>query len=186
MNREANWPMRRRRRWLVAAVLPVALLLMAAAASAAPARISLVRDTAADGSTRIVATVTDEAGEPVEGSTISFLAKTAFGWLRLAEVETAADGTAALLLPAEVPYPEVLVQSEEDPEVRAGLLLAPGDRPAPARRPGLTVLRGLGPQPGFISPYPPVQILFVAVILGGIWTTYAYLVSLLIRIRRAP
>jgi hypothetical protein len=41
-------------------------------------------------------------------------------------------------------------------------------------------------QPGFISPYPvPLQVVLFGVVLGGIWTTYAYVVwTLLVRIRR--
>ncbi|MDR7519901.1 MAG: hypothetical protein QN123_10085 [Armatimonadota bacterium] len=56
----------------------------------------------------------------------------------------------------------------------------------PAIRPGRYVLRDLSPQPGFISPYPvPLQVVLLAVILGGIWTTYGYIVWLLSRIRGA-
>lgn len=48
------------------------------------------------------------------------------------------------------------------------------------------MLRDLSPQPGFISPYPvPLQVVLLAVILGGIWTTYGYIVWLLSRIRGA-
>jgi len=182
--------MRRRRRWRIVraregALALVLALLITAAASAAPARISLTRDTDAGGGTRITAAVTDGSGQAVAGAPLAVLVKTAFGWLRLAEVKTGADGRAVALLPPQAPYSEVRVQSDEDPEIHAGLLLRPADRPAPARRPGPNVLRALSPQPGFLSPYPPVQIAVVAAILGGVWTTYAYLVTLLIRIRRS-
>ncbi len=55
----------------------------------------------------------------------------------------------------------------------------------PATRPGRDVLRSLTPQPEFISQYPVPQLLTLGMILGGIWTTYTYLVLLLARIRRA-
>ncbi len=169
-------------------LLPLVLLLLAVLtvpAAAAPAKISLTRETNDDGSTRIVATVTDAAGAAVKDTAVSFSVRTAFGWLRVAEMNTDAGGTAVLQLDPTMRYAELLAQSEEEPDVRAGLRPAQVERPAPVQRPGSGVLRALSPQPGFVSPYPPVQILFVAVLLGGIWTTYAYLVLLLARIRRA-
>jgi hypothetical protein len=105
--------------------------------------------------------------------------------MRLAEEDTGAAGTASFTLGASVRYTEVQARAGDTAALRAGLLLAQAEERDPVRRPGLDVLRGLSPQPGFISPYPPVQILFVAALLGGIWTTYAYLVSLLVRIKRA-
>lgn len=169
-------------------VLLLVLLLLtvgAAPAPAAPAKISLARETDDTGSTRIVATVADAAGAAVASTAVSFSVRTAFGWLRVAEMNTDANGTAALTLEPTMRYPELLAQAEEVPDVRAGLRLAQGERPGPVRRPGRGILRALSPQPGFLSPYPPVQILFVAALLGGIWGTYAYLVLLLARIRRA-
>jgi len=158
--------------------------LSSAAAGGAPAGISLVEETRADGSWHLVAAVKDGAGAPVEGATVTFLGRTAFGWLRLAEVDTGATGTASFALPAVPPYREVQARAGDGETLQAGLLARP---PAhdPVRRPGLDVLREMSPQPGFISPYPPVQILFVVALLGGIWMTYAYLVSLLIRMKRA-
>ncbi|MDQ7842280.1 MAG: Ig-like domain-containing protein [Armatimonadota bacterium] len=165
------------------------LLLVAGGASAAdgaePARISLLKEVRADGSTRVVATVQDDAGAPAGGTAVTFLARTAFGWLELAEVEADAAGTASVTLNDPPRYTEVRAVAGESATLQAGLqLLSPRVRD-PQRRPGLDVLRGMSPQPGFISPYPPVQILVVAVLLGGIWTTYAYLVALLMGIRRA-
>ena len=165
------------------------LLLVAVTAAGAeggePARISLVTQVQMDGSTRLVAAVSDGAGAPVAGAAVTFLARTAFGWLRLAEEDTGAAGTASFTLGAPVGYTEVQAQAGDTAALRAGLLLAQAEEREPVRRPGLDALRGLSPQPGFLSPYPPVQILFVAVLLGGIWTTYAYLVSLLVRMKRA-
>ncbi len=175
--------MRRRRDVLLFVLLLLAI--GAVPAAAAPAKISLVREADDDGATRFVATVTDAAGAAVKNTAVSFSVRTAFGWLRVAEMNTDAGGKAVLQLDPTMRYAELLAQSEEEPDVRAGLRLAQVERPEPIRRPGPGVLRALSPQPGFVSPYPPVQILFVAVLLGGIWTTYAYLVLLLARIRRA-
>jgi len=165
------------------------VLLVAASAptaeAAEPAGISLVTQAQADGSRRLVASVKDAAGTPVPGTAVTFLARTAFGWLKLAEVDTGADGTASFALSGLPAYTEVQARVGEGAALQAGLLLALPDPRGPQRRPGLDVLSRMSPQPGFISPYPPVQILFVAALLGGIWTTYAYLVWLLIRIRRA-
>jgi hypothetical protein len=156
-----------------------------AAEGADPARISLVQAVRPDGAVRLVATVKDRAGAPVSGTAVTFLGRTAFGWLTLAAVDTDAAGTASVTLSGPPPYPEVRARVGEDASVQAGLLLGAPPVREPQRRPGHDVLRRLSPQPGFLSPYPPVQILFVAVLLGGIWTTYAALVALLIRIRRA-
>ncbi|HXF82609.1 MAG TPA: Ig-like domain-containing protein [bacterium] len=169
-------------------VLTCALLVASSAASAQgaePARISLVQAAQTDGAVRLVATVTDRAGAPASGAAVTFLGRTAFGWLTLAEVDTDAAGTASITLSAPPRYPEVRARLGEDASVQAGLRLgAPAVR-NPQRRPGREALRDLSPQPGFLSPYPPAQILFVAVLLGGIWTTYAYLIALLLRLRRA-
>jgi hypothetical protein len=69
--------------------------------------------------------------------------------------------------------------------LRAAIWIDRSPPPAPRTRPGYDTLSVLSPQPGFISPYPPAPILFVAILLGGIWTTYVYLVSLLLRLKRA-
>lgn len=155
------------------------------ATGAEPARVALVQQSLPDGNIRLLATVTDATGRGVEGAEVIFQARTAFGWLRLGAEETDGTGRASVDLDASSPYAEVSVQVGEGTTVRAALLRQSMERLEPGTRPGFDVLQGLSPQPGFISPYPPVQILFVAVVLGGIWTTYAYLVSLLLRIRRA-
>lgn len=175
---------RRPERWFLSGL---AILLLAGAASAGdPARLSLHSEPNADGSVRITAHVTDAAGAAVSGAPVTFTVRTAFGWLTVAEVEADAAGDAAVVLPSRPRYPEVAAQAAAAPEARAGLRLADRQAPAPIRRPGSGLLRGLAPQPGFLSPYPvPLQVVFLTIILGGIWTTYGYLVSLLIRIRRA-
>lgn len=175
------------RRLRSALLLGVALLAasVATAAGAEPARVALTQETLSGGTIRLTATVTDGAGRTVEGTEVVFQARTAFGWLKLAGVETDRNGRASVDIAATAPYAEVSAQVGEGTAVRAGVRVRQIDRREPVKRPGPGVLRGLSPQPGFISPYPPVQILFVAVVFSGIWMTYAYLVSLLIRIRRA-
>ena len=173
-----------RHRWVVAGLLTTILLVggVGTVAAGTPAKISLTRQTHPDGLARITAVVTDADGEPVEGAAVTFRVKTAFGWLTVAEVESRSDGTAVVVLPPTSLYGEITADAGEG---GVGMLAASGARPEPAVRPGRGILRILSPQPGFISPYPPPQILFVALILGGIWTTYAYLVVLLVRLRRA-
>jgi len=153
------------------------------AAGAEPSRL-LLQQERLDGNLRLLATVTETSGRGVEGAEVVFQARTAFGWLKLGGAETDARGKASVDLPAASPYAEVSAQAGEATVVRAEVVLRQNVRGGPATRPGRDVLERLSPQPGFISPYPPVQIVLVAVILGGIWATYAYLVSLLIRIRR--
>ena len=163
-------------------------LVMAAVSTAqagGPARISLGYAPDENGGLRITASVTDAAGARVRGVIVTFRAKTAFGWLKLAEVETGGDGEASFLLPAAQPYSEVVAQAEDVDGVRATLALPPVQRRVPEVRPGREVLRTLSPQPGLISPYPPMQILFVAALLAGVWTTYGYVVLLLTKLRAA-
>lgn len=166
------------------------LLLIALSAAAAdggqPGGLSLAEETRTDGSWLLTATVRDDTGEPVEGAAVTFLARTAFGWLPLAEAATDAAGIASFSLPTVPAYREVRAGADAGTTLSAELLLARPPAPELVRRPGLDVLREMSHQPGLLSPYPPIQILFVVALLGAIWTTYAYLVFLLIGLRRAP
>jgi len=176
--------MRRRYRWAVAGwLMPILLVGVAGAVAAGtPAKIGLTRQTGADGLARITAVVTDADGKPVGGTAVTFRVKTAFGWLTVAEVESRSDGTAVIVLPPTSLHAEINADAGEG---GVGTLAVSVARPEPTVRPGRGMLGTLSLQPGLISPYPPPQILFVALILGGIWTTYAYLVFLLARLRRA-
>lgn len=176
-------PHRRRAAIVLIALVTILAFSAGAATAAESVRLSLSREPNDDGSARIVAAVADASGKPVAGESVTFRVKTAFGWLTVAEVETGPDGRAAIVLPAEPRYAEVQGQAGGG-DARAGLRLSEIASTQPAVRPGRGVLRGLSPQPGFISPYPPPQILFVAGLLGGIWITYGYLMWLLIRLRR--
>lgn len=80
----------------------------------------------------------------------------------------------------------VAAEAVEGKEVRAALQLGERVAVGASVRPGRNLLRRLSPQPGFISPYPvPLQVALLGLILGGIWTTYGYVVWLLLQIRRA-
>lgn len=171
---------------VVALLAMLVLALVPVAGAGEPARISLSREPDPSGAVRLLARVTDSAGGAVEGTAVTVLGRTAFGWLMLGEAETDARGTAAFTLPPGQAIAEVTAQAGEDQNIRAVLALIPGERGIPAKRPGRDVLRTLSPQPGFISPYPPPQLLILGVILGGIWLTYGFLVLHLVRIRRAP
>ena len=173
--------MPRRRSLLIIAFL----LLSTTAVEAQPARVRLARETMSNGEVRVSAVVTDGAGSPVEDAPVTFRIRTAFGWLELSEAETDGDGMASVMLPSAFHYSEVAVEAQAANEVLVALLKGSVAQRDPAVRPGLGVLRSVSPQPGFISPYPvTLQVLFLGAILGGIWITYAYLVSLLLGIRR--
>lgn len=176
--------MRRRCSLLLGALIAV-LLAGAQARAAEPARLVLKVETAADGTVRVLATVTDKSGAPVAEAPVTFRARTAFGWLTLVETTTGPDGRARTILSAPIRGGEISAETGEEELIRATILA--GEVPAfvPQIRPGHERLRSLSPQPGFISPYPvPLQLALFGLVLGGIWTTYGYVVWLLLRIRR--
>ncbi len=175
-------------RWLALGGLwlGVAMVTLAApAASAAPARVRLETVAGREGALHLTAVVTDASGAPVAEQTVVFKARTAFGWLLVGERSTDAAGRATVDLPAGARLAEIRVEVGNDGEASATLRLRRSNLPAPQVRPGRDVLERLSPQPGFISPYPvPAQVALLAVVLGGIWTTYGYVAWLLWRIRR--
>ena len=178
--------MRRLRRLLFCGVFVVVLAALPARVEGAePARVLLRAQAASDGTVRVTATVVDARGAPVADVPLVIKARTTFGWLTLLDTSTAKDGTAHTTLAAGTMPGEVAVEAGDEGTVRAAILV--GERKAaPLRiRPGRDVLRGLSPQPGFISPYPvPLQVTLFGIILGGIWTTYGWVVWLLLSIRR--
>lgn len=169
-------------------VLGLIVGLAGVAAAAEPASLSLVLQVRSDGSVLMTGKVTDGKRLPVSEATVTFQAKTAFGWLVVGEVTTNRAGEAALILPRVPGSGEISAETEAGAQtLRAATLIERSPASAPRTRPGYDTLRALSPQPGFISPYPtPLEVIFLAIVLGGIWITYGYLVSMLGKIRRAP
>ncbi len=179
--------MRPLRSFFLCGICVMALAVLPAwGAAAEPARVLLRAQAAPSGMVRVTATVVDVRGVAVAEVPVVLKARTTFGWLTLLEATTRKDGTVqATLAPGTAPA-EIAVEAGEDGTVRAAVLLGGKETVPPRIRPGREVLRGLSPQPGFISPYPvPLQVTLFGVILGGIWITYGYVAWLLLRIRRA-
>ncbi|MCL6554351.1 MAG: Ig-like domain-containing protein [Firmicutes bacterium] len=177
-------------------LLPVALtglvlrlaglaLTLSPASAAEPAGVMLTTAPGPAGAVQVTAVVTDAAGAPVAEVSVVFRARTTFGWLTLGERTTDQTGRARIELPGAVRTAEVRADAGEEGQVRAVVRLHQPAPAAPSVRPGRDVLAQLSPQPGFISPYPvPAQVAALAVLLGGIWTTYGYVVWLLRKIAR--
>lgn len=157
------------------------------AAAADPVGLSLAAKVQADGTVLLTATATDARQGPVPDATIRFQVKTTFGWLTVAEATTNRAGEARAVLPQVPLFGEVTAEADAgERTLHAAKWIDRATPPAPATRPGYDVLSELSPQPGFISPYPvPLEVILLAIVLGGIWATYVYLVSVLVKIRRA-
>jgi len=178
-------PVLRRTLWVQAALLALVMLLLTSPAEAGePARLLLQAETAADGTIRATAVVTDQQGAPVADAAVTFKVRTTFGWLTVAEVTTDRRGRAEATL-STAAAGELSAETGDETVVRATMLIAERRSAALRLRPGREVLNGLSPQPGFISPYlVPLQIAIVGLILAGVWSTYGYVVWLLHRIRQ--
>lgn len=165
--------------WLVIALV----LAISSVHAAAALRLTAQRS---PGGTVLAATVTDAGGSPVAGAAVTFKVRTTFGWLVVGETATDSAGRAAVTLPPASRPTEAAVEVEQESGLlRAAILLERAALSEPAIRPGRDVLRQLSPQPGLISPYPVPQMVFLGLIVGGVWLTYAYVVSLLVKIRLA-
>lgn len=126
---------------------------------------------------RALATLTDQAGQPVRGAKIAFYRQTTFGRLKLGTVSTDGKGTASFSLPVypgqqvEVTAVFTGAQKLERAEAAADLSLPPA--PASPRSRMLTQR----PDPRFAS--------ILLLVVGGVWTAYLYVFTLLARIKRA-
>jgi CHASE1-domain containing sensor protein len=131
--------------------------------------------------------VADAKGAPVVGAPVVIKVRVAFGWLSIARASTDQAGRARVDLPATLRSGEVSAEAGDDGQARAAVRFGEETlRRQLVVRPGRDALSALSPQPGFISPYPvPLQVALLGLILGGIWTTYGYVVWLLSRIRGA-
>lgn len=151
-------------------------------APAAKPTIALKLDTE-EGKKVIVATVT-QAAKPVEGAKVAFSVKRTFGDLQLGTEETLDDGTAAVAFPADLP-------GGAD-----GTLQVIAEVKAPKELAGLrsqSVFDGAAkihaePEPfprALWSPRAPLGlVLTVFVLLGAVWSTYAYVVVQLLHIKK--
>jgi hypothetical protein len=175
--------MRRRLSLLLWPLLAI-LFVPAPAEAAEPARVLLQTEPAADGSVRVTAAVLDARGAPVPETPVTFRVRTTFGWLILAESTTGRNGRARATVPAGNAW-EIAVEAGEDGTARAAILLSQRTMSPPRIRPGRDRLLGLSPQPGIISPRPvPFQVALLGLILAGVWSTYGYVIWLLLRIHR--
>jgi len=173
-------------RSLLLCILILLLLAAARAEAAAVGRLLLQAQTMTDGAIRVTATVTEPSGTPLADVPVTFKARTTFGWLILAETTTGKDGKAQTILQRPPASGEVTVEAGDEEVISAGLWLGARKTAPPRIRPGRDALSRLSPQPGFISPYlVPLQVALLGLILGGIWTTYGYVVWLLLRIRQS-
>lgn len=180
-----GWPMRRHRNLGILLVLLAIPVLVITAAAGEPSRVNVIAKPQTDGTTLVAVTVTDAGGAPVPDVAVTMRAKTTFGWLVLADRTTDQVGRVQIILPASSRYGEIAIEAGDEGSLRAAIRLNPPATREPAVRPGRDIISRLSPQPGFLSPYPhPLQVGLLGLILGGIWTTYAYLVLLLVRIRR--
>lgn len=137
--------------------------------------------------TDVTATLTDARGRPVADAEITFLRRTAFGWLEVARAATDTDGRARTVLdvPAS-PGIELQATAAIGEDVLSQTVRADGNRLPPVpTRPGEADLSALVPQPGFVSPYPPARLLLALMpVLVGVWATYAVVVYQLYGIAR--
>lgn len=177
--------MRRLGSLLCYTALVVMLAALHARAGAPPTRVLLQSRTGADGTVHVTATVLDAGGAPVADAPVVFMARTAFGWLTLHETTTDPAERAGMVLPAGRLPGEIAVEAGDKGETHAAILMGRPEAVPPSIRPGRDVLGDMSPQPGFISPYPvPLQAALFSLVLGALWSTYGYVLWLLLRIRR--
>ena len=124
-------------------------------------------------------------GKPVENATVQFSVQRTFGNLKLGEDKTLDDGTAAVKFPVGLPGNAAgeltFVAEVKSPDQFAGIcceLRSPGGL---AARPPDT-----DPFPRALwSPHAPVALLAtLGAMMGGVWITYAFVISQIIAIRK--
>lgn len=180
-----EWPMRRRRNPGILLMLLTIPVLAISAAAGEPSLVNVIATPQTNGTTLVTTTITDAGGAPVPDVAVTMRAKTRFGWLVLADRTTDQAGRVLVTLPPSSRYGELAVEAGDEGNLRAAIRLNPPTSREPAVRPGRDIISRLSPQPGFLSPYPhPLQVGLLGLILGGIWITYAYIVALLVKIRR--
>lgn len=168
-------------RALFAVLLTTASLALHATAADEPA-IALRVDTE-DGKKVLVATIT-KAGKPVENAKVVFFARRTFGALSLGAEVTLDDGTAAVPFPATLPgdtrgrlqlSADLANRSKDAPPVRAEAQFEGG---VPFRAEPQAPPRAL-----WSSRAPLILLVNIALLVGLVWSAFAYVVFQLLRIR---
>jgi hypothetical protein len=133
---------------------------------------------------RLVRAAVAADGKPLENATVSFHVRRTFGDLLLGQDKTLDDGTAAVPFPASLPGGKtgelVLVAEVTAPAEYAGAcaeLTAAGGR---------VVAAADDPFPRALwAPHAPLPLLVViASLVAAVWTTYAFVISQVLAIRK--
>lgn len=147
-----------------------------APARAGPAPKVTVASTTEEGKRMIAVTVTLNS-KPLEGAKVNFLVERSFGWLSIGKDDTDDAGTAAVKFPAGLPgggNGMLHVVAQVAPAARYGA--ASGEAVIAA---DTIVQPDPDPFPRALwAPRAPIPlILTLAVALGGVWTTYLFVIS---------
>lgn len=140
-----------------------------------------------EGHKLVRATVTGPDGKPVENASVLFCVRRTFGNLKLGEDKTLDDGTAAVPFPTGLPVDGagefVLGAEVKSPSAYAGACAQIND-------PGGLVPPAAAEDPfprALWAPHAPLPLLIVICsLLAGVWTTYAFVVTQVIAIRKGP
>ena len=135
-----------------------------------------------DGKKQLIATVKAE-GKPLENIPVTFTARRLFGDLILGSDKTLDDGTASVPLPADLPggadgqlHITAMTTATAKYAAASGTLAVPAPRVA---------LPSLDPR-SLAAPHAPFGLIAtVALTVGGVWLTYAYIVLQIFRLRKA-
>ena len=124
------------------------------------------------------ATLTDTGGKPIPGMMVTLVRRTAFGQLDLGSLKTDKNGTVKADVPA-APGQEISVTTRFTGNKMWKSAEAAGQVSVPPKptdiRPG-----------GLTTPYPnPWFVALLGIVVGGVWSTYAWVFYTLGRIRRA-
>jgi len=134
---------------------------------------------------KVIRAVVTSAGQPVEGATVRFTVRRTFGALVIGLDKTLDDGT------AEAKFPLGLKSGGTSELLIAAEVVAPaqyaGARAEKSMEGGVAVPAVADPFPRALwAPHAPLpMVLTIVVLLGGVWTTYAFVVSQILAIRKA-
>ena len=157
---------------------------VAGATASAPAGVDVVLSTSVEeGKKQLVATV-KKNGKLVEGATVSFGAKRLFGQLALGTDQTLDDGTAAIPFPSNLPG-DANGELQFSATVTAPLSLS-GARGEATMKGGLArpVMGEEFPRALWAPTAPIALIAVIALLLGGAWGAYLFVVLQLLVIRK--